>query len=89
MLQAPESIFILNRLTTELPPHLQYHSINHTLDVYRTAAMIASKENIDEAQMRLLLIAALFHDSGFLFQSKGHEVISCKIATEVLPDYGY
>jgi uncharacterized protein len=89
MLHRPESEYILQKLTKELPSGLHYHSVKHTLDVYNTAAMIASNEGISSRDTGLLLVAALFHDSGFLFQSKGHEAISCNIATEVLPGFGY
>ncbi|HEX9980919.1 MAG TPA: HD domain-containing protein [Flavobacterium sp.] len=89
MLNTPESDFILEKLTAGLPLHLHYHSISHTLDVYNTAAMIAAQENITADDTRLLLTAALFHDSGFLHQSKGHEAVSCRIASEVLPQFGY
>jgi HD superfamily phosphodiesterase len=89
MLNTPEANYILERLTTGLPPHLHYHSTKHTLDVYNTAAMIAVNENINAENTRLLLTAALFHDSGFLQQSKGHEAISCEIASEALPGFGY
>jgi len=89
MLESPESKFILQKLAKELPAHLSYHSVNHTLDVYHTAAMIASKENLSASDTRLLLVAAIFHDTGFLHQTKGHEAISCRIASEVLPGFGY
>ena len=89
MLDTPESKFIIEKLSAELLPHLQYHCVNHTLDVYRTAAMIAKNEGVGAEDTRLLLIAALYHDSGFLQQSKGHEKVSCEIASEVLPRYGY
>lgn len=89
MLQYPESKFILDKLTNELAPHLYYHSVKHTLDVYERAAYMAAKENVNREDIKLLLIAALYHDSGYLYQSAGHEDISCKIATDVLPDFGY
>ena len=89
MLQYPESKFILDKLTNELAPHLYYHSVKHTLDVYEHAAYMAAKENVNPEDIKLLLIAALYHDSGYLYQSAGHEDISCKIATDVLPDFGY
>lgn len=89
MLDLPESKYILQKLTAELDSNLDYHSVAHTLDVYHTAAMIANHEKISPENTRLLLIAALFHDSGYLYQSNGHEALSCKIATEILPDFGY
>jgi uncharacterized protein len=89
MLQNPESAFILQKLTRELSENLHYHTVSHTLDVYHTAAMIASKEHICTKDTRLLLAAALYHDSGYLHHTEGHETISCRIASEVLPQFGY
>jgi len=89
MLTLPESQFILGRLTNELPHHLHYHTVKHTLDVYNRAAYIAKEETLNVTDTKLLLIATLYHDSGYLYQSDGHEAISCKIASEFLPHYGY
>lgn len=83
------SEFIINKLNKELPHHLTYHGINHTLDVYNAAKNIGERENITADEMTLLLTAALFHDSGFVVMAKGHEEISCRIAKETLPAYGY
>ncbi|WP_116787758.1 HD domain-containing protein [Flavobacterium psychrotrophum] len=89
MLQKPESEFILARLKNDLAPHLYYHSVNHTLDVYERAADLAKIEGIPDNEAALLLTAALYHDSGYLYQSAGHEEISCEIAQQTLPEFGY
>lgn len=74
---------ILSRLEKELDPRLGYHNLAHTLDVLKQAQVIAKLEGINDKQKILLLkIAAVFHDSGFLYTYKGHEEISCEIATE-------
>jgi len=63
-----------------LDPRLTYHSTAHTRDVMEQAARIAASENITDPEILLLLqIAALFHDSGFLYTYKGHEIKSCEI----------
>ncbi len=89
MINTPEGQYILNRLETELPDHFHYHNIDHTLDVYHAAANIAQKEHISEEDKRLLLVAALYHDSGYLNQVKDHEKASCDIARKALPNFGY
>lgn len=81
--------FILNKLKKELPPHLSYHSIDHIKDVYDSCKTIAKSEGVDGVDLKLLLTAALFHDSGFIVQQKGHEQISCEIVREYLPDFNY
>ena len=83
------STFIMSKLRKGLPEHLSYHSIAHTKDVYQATEMLADAEGVQGEDRQLLLTAALFHDSGFLIQQKEHESISCNIATEYLPNYGY
>jgi uncharacterized protein len=81
--------FILDKLGRELPANIYYHNAEHTKDVHAAAQMIGQGEHITDHEMKLLLTAAWFHDSGFLETSKGHEVISCRIAQEALPGFGY
>jgi hypothetical protein len=81
--------FILSKLRTELPHHLFYHGIDHVMDVYGEAERIATEKGISGYEQKLLLTAALFHDSGFIKTREGHEAESCLIAREYLPAYGY
>lgn len=81
--------FIINKLASELSPELYYHGVHHTLDVLESATRLAKGEGVDGEDLLLLRTACLYHDSGFLHVYKGHEEISCKIAKETLPDYGY
>lgn len=81
--------FILKKLGKELPQHLSYHSVEHIHDVYTAAEKLGKQENISDYEMKLLLTAAWFHDSGFLKGAKDHEEESCRITRQTLPDYGY
>src|ERR1700761_4567651 len=81
--------FILNKLRTELPRHLSYHSIDHTMDVYGAAERIAKEKGISKYEQKLLLTAAWFHDSGFINTRERHEEESCNIVHQYLPLYGY
>lgn len=81
--------FIRQKLSAELSPNLSYHSLVHILDVYKIAEMLAGMEGVQGEELTLLLTAALFHDSGFLVGPKDHEKISCQIAREFLPQFGY
>jgi uncharacterized protein len=80
---------ILGKLQTDLPKHLTYHNIDHTLDVLQAADFLADAENIHEADKELLLTAAVLHDSGFIKTREGHEAESCRIARVYLPGFGY
>jgi len=79
---------ILDRLRSGLPAYLTYHHAGHTLDVVTTALDLARQEGIGEADARLLHLAALYHDTGFLETYTGHEEVSCAIARQELPGYG-
>lgn len=81
--------FILSKLKRELPQHLSYHSVEHVNDVYSAAQILAKHENISGEDLKLLLTAVLFHDSGFLIGPKNHEERSCEIARLHLPQFGY
>ena len=81
--------YILNRLEKELPKHLYYHNVKHTMDVCIGVEIIGTAEGVNEEELLYLKTAALFHDMGQIVQSKGHEEISCKFAREVLPQYHY
>ena len=81
--------FILNKLRKELSKNLTYHSANHIKDVYKAAKMLARLEGVSGDDLTLLLTAALFHDSGCLWQQYEHERVSCEIAREHLPTYNY
>ena len=81
--------FLTHKLENNLPSYLSYHNVNHTKAVIQAAEKLAVAENISDDDKVLLKTAALFHDSGFLQNHHGHEEISCGIAREHLPDFGY
>jgi uncharacterized protein len=81
--------FILDKLEKELPKQLSYHNTDHIRDVYSAAKQIGQKEGISANEMKLLLTAAAYHDSGFIKYRDGHEEESCHIAKKILPVYGY
>ena len=89
MLHCPECQLILNRLKTELSKNLTYHNVNHTLDVYENVIFIGEQEGVCENDLKLLQVAAIYHDSGFLIEKNNHEEHSCQLAREYLPQYNY
>lgn len=82
--------YALHRLEWELPQNLLYHGITHTRDdVVPAAELLAGMEGIQGESLSLLLTAAWFHDLGFVEQPLYHELISARIAGEVLPGFEY
>jgi len=80
---------VLEILAKQLPEHLKYHSVSHTLYVLDKCILISKKENLSRSNTNLLKIAALYHDIGFIKGSKNHEEESCKIAKRHLKKDGY
>lgn len=81
--------FLLKKLQTELPAYLIYHNAAHTKGVIKAAAYLLQREGVPEKDKWLLLTAALFHDAGFLRTYDDHEEVSCAVAWELLPGFGY
>ena len=82
--------YILAKLKKELRPQFTYHCFDHTIDVCNAAKIIGTSEGISRHDMKLLLTATLFHDSGFTEGgSNDHEEKSCLIALECLPGFNY
>jgi uncharacterized protein len=79
-----------NRLEQELSPKLVYHGVEHTRDeVIPAVETLAGMEGIRGEALYLLLTAAWFHDLGFVEQALYHELISARLAVQVLPSFGY
>jgi len=83
-------IYAENRLERELSPSLVYHGVAHTrTEVAPAVESLANMEGVQGQLFYLLLTAAWFHDIGYVEQSRNHELISARIAGEVLPGFGY
>lgn len=78
---------ICNRLMVEIPGDYKYHSLRHTLDVIEEAVRIGQSEGLNEYDLTLLKIAALFHDTGYILSRKEHEQAGCGIFREAAQGY--
>jgi uncharacterized protein len=82
--------YALQRLERELSPKLVYHGIAHTRDdVVPAAGELAEQEGVRADLRPLLITAAWFHDLGFIESVSSHESIGARLASEVLPGFGY
>ncbi|MBA2745418.1 MAG: HD domain-containing protein [Flavisolibacter sp.] len=76
---------VLHILDDQIQKGLTYHHSGHTRDVIECVQRIAQEEGIiDERALLLLKIAALYHDTGFLFVYRNHEEKSCEFARKDL-----
>lgn len=81
--------FVFKKLFSELKPTLFYHNAQHTIDVCRSAETLAIMERVSADELVMILTAALFHDTGFLWAFENNEPIACEFAAKTLPDFGY
>ena len=78
------------RLDQELSPNLVYHRLAHTREeVVPAVETLAEMEGVKGKWLNLLRTAAWFHDLGYVENALYHELISARIAMEVLPSFGY
>jgi predicted metal-dependent HD superfamily phosphohydrolase len=81
--------YILNRLETDLPVDLHYHGHHHTKDVLEATERIARSEGITGSDLNMVLVAAAYHDCGFIHGPAEHEKKGCEIVEESLPNFGF
>ncbi|MCK4908100.1 MAG: HD domain-containing protein, partial [Spirochaetes bacterium] len=67
---------------------LTYHDIIHTEYVVSQAMHIGQNSGLTGAEVNIVIVAAWFHDSGFVIRSNGHEDESQKIARKFLTSKG-
>ncbi|MFN5324807.1 MAG: phosphohydrolase [Bacteroidota bacterium] len=81
--------YMMARLQRELSPRLYYHNADHVRDVIDSALRIGRAEGVDDSGLELIGVAAVFHDSGFILDSKDHEATGCLFAQDFLPSVGF
>lgn len=80
---------ILDRLERELPSHLYYHNVKHTVDVVTQVELIGWGEGVSDEEILFLKTAALFHDAGHVIGYDDHEYHSTVLAKQYLPKFKY
>jgi len=80
---------ILDKLEMDLPGHLFYHNVKHTVDVVTEVELIGWGEGCSDEEILLLKTAGLFHDAGHTIAYDNHEFYGTQIAREMLPKFNY
>jgi class 3 adenylate cyclase/HD superfamily phosphodiesterase len=80
---------IISYLKSNLPDEVVYHDLFHTLNVEKAAIRLGKLEGLNEEELMLLRTAALYHDSGFIFNYHRNELHSVRLMEQHLPNYGY
>ena len=85
LLKAEKYVFLL--LTKELNTNFLYHNFSHTQRVVNAIKELIVGENISEVDANILVLAAWFHDVGYIKGCENHEESSVRIATNFLEEY--
>lgn len=81
--------YVVDLLTKELSPELKYHNLDHTLGVRNACLELGKAMELEEEDLEILEISALFHDVGFIKTYQGHEQVSQQIAQDFLEQQDY
>lgn len=73
-------------LSHELSEKCLFHTIGHTLEVMKNAEIIGRYCRVNEGDLNILRVAALFHDVGYVDAYDDHEIFSAKRAVAYLTD---
>ncbi|MDI1255360.1 MAG: DUF5706 domain-containing protein [Flavobacterium sp.] len=65
--------FVYTLFKDKLSAAYTYHNFNHTLKVVEAARAIAAAENINTSDTDALILAAWFHDTGYVIGCEKHE----------------
>jgi predicted metal-dependent HD superfamily phosphohydrolase len=80
--------FVSNLLKDKLSNLYSYHNFNHTLTVVNAVKELCKKEDVSGDDKEALLLAAWFHDTGYIEGYENHENESIRIATAFLKEKG-
>ena len=67
-------------LQQKLPSSITFHTLHHTSSVVKACEEIGRAEDLEVKEMNSVLLAAWFHDTGYLYAYEGHEECSQAIA---------
>jgi HD superfamily phosphodiesterase len=79
--------FVSNLLKDKLSNLYSYHNFNHTLTVVNAVKVLSKKEDVGADEKEILLVAAWFHDTGYIEGYENHEEESVKIAAKFLKEH--
>lgn len=81
--------YVFQLFKDRLSDSFLYHNFNHTLSVVDAVVTISEAELVPDQERELLLLAAWFHDTGYVNGCDNHEENSVVIVEEFLNSYNY
>lgn len=76
--------YVSTLLKEKLPSAFVYHNLNHTVGVVQAITKIAKYQQVPNEDTEKLLIAAWFHDTGYIYGTENHEMASVQIVSDFL-----
>ncbi len=76
--------YVSNLLRAKLSHKFIYHNLGHTQRIVKFTQELIENEPVNESDAEILLIAAWFHDTGYINKIEAHEEQSVNIASEFL-----
>ena len=73
----------------KIPSWARYHTLEHTREVVAACVEIGTGMMLTDEEMEIIILAAWFHDTGYLDGADEHEARSAVIAEDFLKKQGY
>jgi predicted metal-dependent HD superfamily phosphohydrolase len=83
------SNYVFSLFKEKLSKKLVYHNYKHTSEIVKEAQSLAENHKLPEPDLEALLLAAWFHDTGYIETYNGHEEKSVELATAFLQAENY
>lgn len=81
--------FVFDTFKGKLKPEYTYHNFFHTQFVVSKAEELIKGEKISDEDAELIILAAWFHDAGYIETVDGHEKAGAEIAEKFLRENNY
>jgi len=78
--------YVFNLFRDKLQPDYVYHNYKHTVQTTKACKELAEAYNITSRDYEVLMLASIFHDTGYTEQYQGHEEVSVKLLKDFLKD---
>ena len=76
--------YVFNLFKDKLPGDYVYHNYNHTAETVKACKKLSKSYNLTSRDYEVLLLAALFHDTGYITTYEEHELESVKFMKDYL-----
>jgi predicted metal-dependent HD superfamily phosphohydrolase len=81
--------YVFNLFKEKLSHKYVYHNYQHTLETCEAAEKLAKECEMGSEDFEILMIAAWFHDTGYIYSYAGHEEKSIEIVRDFLQKRNY